>query len=75
MVRIFASNTDKYYRPEKNLYQKDGKTGEGWDVFGLYAFGKKHARNATLCPKTLELVEKIPGMSTAAFSVLNPHSR
>jgi len=27
--------------PERELYQKEGKKGEGWDVFGLYAFGKK----------------------------------
>jgi len=60
--------------PEKNLYTKDGKVGEGWDVFGLYAFGKKHYRNAELCPETLKMVEKIPGMTTAAFSVLNPKS-
>jgi len=61
--------------PERELYQKEGKKGEGWDVFGLYAFGKKHYRNAKLCPKTTNLVETIPGMSTAAFSILNANSR
>eukprot|EP01117_Protostelium_nocturnum_P002946 TRINITY_DN13881_c0_g1_i1.p1 TRINITY_DN13881_c0_g1~~TRINITY_DN13881_c0_g1_i1.p1 ORF type:complete len:245 (-),score=67.72 TRINITY_DN13881_c0_g1_i1:36-770(-) len=61
--------------PEQNLYKQNGEKGKGWDVFGLYAFGKKHFRNTRLCPKTTEIVERIPGMSTAAFSILTPGSR
>jgi len=61
--------------PEANLYKKNGIEGEGWDVFGLYAFGKKHYKNSKLCPETTKIVEKIPGMSTAAFSILNPGAR
>ncbi|PRP84091.1 aspartyl/asparaginyl beta-hydroxylase-like dioxygenase [Planoprotostelium fungivorum] len=76
--------------PEQNLYKQNGIKGKGnltlplsiivptqtgWDVFGLYAFGKKHFRNARLCPRTTEMIERIPGMSTAAFSILTPKSR
>mmetsp|Transcript_1875 Transcript_1875/g.2418 ORF Transcript_1875/g.2418 Transcript_1875/m.2418 type:complete len:274 (+) Transcript_1875:40-861(+) len=61
--------------PEHNLYKQQGEEGKGWDVFGLYAFGKKHYRNSKLCPVTCKIVESIPGMSTAAFSILNPHSK
>ena len=52
--------------PEKFLYEK------GWDVFGLYAFGKKLEDNCRLCPETTRLVEMILGMATAGFSSLRP---
>ena len=60
--------------PEKSLYKK------GWDVFGLYAFGKKQDNNCNLCPETTKIVESIPGLTTAGFSSLEagthivPHS-
>jgi len=41
----------------------------------LYAFGKKHYKNVKLCPETTKIVEKLPGLSTAAFSILNPRSK
>ena len=49
--------------PEKSLY---GETG--WSTFGLYAFGQKQTANCALCPRTTELVESIPGLTTAGFS-------
>lgn len=54
--------------PEKFLYEK------GWEVFGLYAFGKKLHKNCKLCPETTKLVEMIPGMITSGFSSLAPQS-
>ena len=44
----------------------------GWNVFGLYAFGKKLEDNCRLCPETTKLVESIPGITTAGFSSLAP---
>jgi beta-hydroxylase len=52
--------------PEIGLYKK------GWDVFGLYAFGAKLGEQCSLCPRTTALVETIPGMTTAGFSLLRP---
>ena len=52
--------------PEKNIYN------QGWEVFGLYAFGQKIEENCRLCPQTTKLVEAIPGMITAGFSSLAP---
>jgi ornithine lipid ester-linked acyl 2-hydroxylase len=52
--------------PETALYNS------GWDVFGLYAFGRKLASNCQLCPATTELIEQVPGMITAGFSCLAP---
>jgi beta-hydroxylase len=60
------SSRDFIEWPEKHLY------GKGWDVFGLYAFGLKLAKNCDLCPKTTKLVESIPGLVTAGFSSLQP---
>ncbi len=52
--------------PEKDLYDK------GWDVFGLYHFGKKIQENCNKCPITTKIVEAIPGMSMAGYSILRP---
>ena len=52
--------------PEEFLYDK------GWDVFGLYAFGVKFTTNCQRCPETTRLVETIPGLRTAGFSLLQP---
>ncbi len=51
---------------EKHLYNK------GWSVYGLYAFGKKIKAHCSTCPKTTEIIEKIPNLFTAGFSVLSP---
>ena len=52
--------------PEKHLY------GKGWQTFGLYAFGMKLGKNCQICPETTKLVDKIPNMVTAGFSLLLP---
>ena len=52
--------------PERELY------GRGWEVMGLYAFGRKLAAGCTRCPQTAELIEAVPGMTTAGFSLLHP---
>ena len=52
--------------PETFLYDK------GWEVFGLYAFGSKMIDNCARCPETARLVQDIPGMTTAGFSLLQP---
>jgi beta-hydroxylase len=46
----------------------------GWDVFGLYGFGRKMDENCNFCPQTTKLVESIPGMFTAGFSSLKPNT-
>ncbi|HAA27263.1 MAG TPA: aspartyl/asparaginyl beta-hydroxylase domain-containing protein [Cyanobacteria bacterium UBA8553] len=58
--------TDFISWPEKFLYEK------GWNVFGLYAFGKKLNYSCQLFPETTRLVEMIPGIVTAGFSSLRP---
>lgn len=43
-----------------------------WKTFFLYGYGYKINRNCSLCPETARLVESIPGMFTAFFSVIAP---
>lgn len=44
----------------------------GWNVFGLYGFGKRMDDHCQLCPETIRLVETIPNLITAGFSALKP---
>lgn len=55
--------------PERRIYN------QGWDVFGLWALGRRFDGNCHLCPTTAAMVEAIPGMTTAGFSVMGPGTR
>jgi len=44
--------------------------GEGWEVYGLHAFGRRVERGLAACPRTAALVEAVPGVTTAGFSRL-----
>lgn len=44
-----------------------------WKTFFLYAYGLKAHYNCQKCPQTTSLIEKIPGMKTAFFSILLPN--
>jgi len=43
-----------------------------WKSFFLYGYGYKFDPNCNLCPQTTRVIETIPGMFTAFFSVLAP---
>lgn len=47
-------------------------TDDRWKTFFLYGFGFKAEKNAALCPETTRLIEQVPGMKTAFFSILAP---
>ena len=44
----------------------------GWHSFFLFGFGEKMEGACRICPKTSELLQRIPGLQTAFFSVLKP---
>ncbi len=46
--------------------------GKNWRTFVLYGFGKKMERNATQAPLTTQLLEQVPNLQTAWFSILAP---
>jgi aspartyl/asparaginyl beta-hydroxylase (cupin superfamily) len=43
-----------------------------WKTFFLYGFGFKAKLGVAICPQTAALMEQIPGMKTAMFSILSP---
>ncbi len=43
-----------------------------WRSYFLYGYGYKMENNCHACPKTTAIIENIPGMFTAFFSVLAP---
>lgn len=44
-----------------------------WKTYFLYFFGHKLEENCARCPETARLIEQVPGMTTAFFSILSPH--
>ena len=47
----------------------------GWKIFLLTAYGIKSEPNIALCPETWRLVQQIPGLRTAMFSIFQPGKR
>ena len=43
-----------------------------WKTFFLYGYGFKAKLGIEMCPRTAALMEQIPGMTTAMFSILSP---
>ncbi len=43
-----------------------------WKTFVLFGFGQKLEKNAKLAPRTCEILEKVPNLQTAWFSILAP---
>lgn len=44
-----------------------------WKTFFLFGYGFRSDANCERCPETTRLLEHIPGMQTAFFSILSPH--
>jgi ornithine lipid ester-linked acyl 2-hydroxylase len=43
-----------------------------WKTFFLYGYGFEAKLGVEMCPQTAELMRRIPGMTTAMFSILSP---
>lgn len=43
-----------------------------WKTYFLHAFGFRPTKNCERCPETTKLIEKIPGLKVAFFSILAP---
>lgn len=52
--------------------QKRIAMGSNWRTFILYGFGNKLAKNCSQAPLTTRLLESIPNLQTAWFSILSP---
>jgi ornithine lipid ester-linked acyl 2-hydroxylase len=45
---------------------------DNWKTYFLYGYGFRAPLGIQTCPKTAALMEQIPGMTTAMFSILSP---
>ncbi|HEB77322.1 MAG TPA: aspartyl/asparaginyl beta-hydroxylase domain-containing protein [Methylothermaceae bacterium] len=46
--------------------------GDHWKTHILYGFGRRIETNCKRCPETAKVLEQIPGMTTAWFSIIDP---
>ena len=46
--------------------------GQNWKTYVLFGFGQRLEKNTEITPKTAELLEKVPNLQTAMFSILAP---
>jgi ornithine lipid ester-linked acyl 2-hydroxylase len=49
--------------------------GDNWKTFGFYIYGKRVDDNCAVCPRTAALLDTLPGVRSAMFSILKPHYR
>ncbi len=47
-------------------------TENNWKTFVLFGFGQRLEKNASLAPKTADILAKVPNLQTAMFSILAP---
>jgi len=47
-------------------------TEQNWKTFVLFGFGQKLEKNASLAPETSKILESVPKLQTAMFSILAP---
>lgn len=52
--------------------QADISTDDGWKTFFFYAYGMKADGNCRRCPETHRVLQSLPGMKSAFFSILAP---
>ena len=50
--------------------QRELTTDDRWKTFVFYGYGVKFEDNCRRCPETTRLLESIPGMTSAMFSIL-----
>jgi aspartyl/asparaginyl beta-hydroxylase (cupin superfamily) len=55
--------------------QKRISKGDNWKTFGFYIYGKRVDDNCAICPRTSAVLDTLPGMRTAMFSILKPRYR
>jgi beta-hydroxylase len=46
--------------------------GDNWKVFTMHAYGTRIEENRALCPRTSKLIDQVPGLQNAWFSILAP---
>lgn len=65
-------NIPRYHDLDSNQNYISGSDGKNWRIFLLYAMGMKPKANRKLCPETAAMLDKIPNLFQAMFSILDP---
>jgi beta-hydroxylase len=60
---------------EVSPYQKRISTGDNWKTLVLNVFGDRFEPNCRRCPQTARLLQQVPSLRNAGFSILAPHYR
>ena len=58
------------YGKDTDIFDKIGS--DDWRTFNLLMFGHPVPGNADKCPRTLQLLQSVPGIQSALFSVVKP---
>ncbi len=71
---ILPLDIPKYHEVDNWQYKISGEVNpeKNWKVFLLYSFGQKPKKNRALCPNTTEMLDSIPHLFQAFFSILDP---
>lgn len=71
---ILPMNIPRYHEVDTWQYKisAEGDPDKDWKVFMLYAFGQKAEANQAVCPDTTRLINGIPHLFQAFFSILDP---
>jgi aspartyl/asparaginyl beta-hydroxylase (cupin superfamily) len=56
-------------------YESHMSRDEGWKTYFFFGYGHRISHTPERCPKSAELISRIPGMTTALFSFLAPGKR
>jgi aspartyl/asparaginyl beta-hydroxylase (cupin superfamily) len=64
----------KYHELDTDLIHASGRyhRDRRWNVFMLFSYGVKPEHNRALAPRTTALLDRIPGLAQAFFSILDP---
>ncbi len=64
----------RYHDIDTNLVHSSGRyhRDKRWNVFMLYCYGSLPAANRELCPKTCAVLDNVPHLNQAFFSILDP---
>jgi beta-hydroxylase len=72
-VCAFAAQLPRFHELSPDQARISG--ADGWRTFFLMGFGLRAERALALCPETAALLDLVPGIQTAFFSVLAPGKR
>jgi len=71
LARVDALPAFREISPDQARIAPDGR----WRTFAFYIFGERCELNCRRCPETAALLEEVPGLQNAFFSILAPGTR